>query len=427
MHFRVIHTPRYFRSLTFDNPYWAARHNIFNEKTDRFFGNGYLNFNASINESMKLTAKYQLGMDTYSTHFQDIFEYGHAGGTGIIDNYGVTSGTVNSLLTINYNWNISSDYFLSLVLGNEINHQNTKTYAEHGENFNFGGWAHIQNANTVTANESKNQFRTVGLFGSLSLSWKSILFFDATGRRDIVSQMPRDNRTFFYPSVSLSFVPSEFNSMKNNNWLSYSKFRFSYAQVGQAGQFIPNFFTKPVYGGGFWQGQPISYPISGINAYIPNNVQYDPNLKPQNTKSFEAGAELKFFKNRLGFDYTFSRQNVNNQIFAVPLAGSTGASQLVMNGGKVHTISHELVLYVTPVAGRGFNWDFNINFSDIRNMVDELAPGVESIFLGGFTTPQVRASIGETYPVIYGSTFVRDANGKIVVADIPGRLELWDA
>ncbi len=413
----------YFRSLTFDNPYWSAQHNVFNEKTDRFFGNGYVNFAANITDNMKIKLRYQLGTDSYTTHLKDVFEYGHRGSTGIIDNYGITSITVNSLATANFDWTINNDLDFSAMVGNEFNQDNQKTYSEHGEGFNFGGWPHIQNANTVTANETLDKFRTLGTFGSLSLDWKSIVFLSGTGRYDIVSQMPRGNRSFFYPSVSLGFVASQIGSLQNSSWLSFAKFRFSYAEVGQAGRYLLNYYTKPAYGGGFWSGVPVQYPIGGINSYIPNNVQYDPNLKPQNTKSFETGAELKFFKNRFGVDYTFSRQNVVNQIFAVPLAGSTGASQLVMNGGKVHTISHEVVLTTIPVSAGGFTWEIDINYSKITNMVDALAPGVESIFLGGFTTPQVRASIGTTYPVIYGSTFARDSQGRILVQDNPGAFD----
>ncbi len=369
---------------------------------------------------MTLDVRYQLGVDSYTTHYQDIFEYGHAGKSGYMDNYGVTSLTVNSLLTANYKWTISDNMNFSALVGNEFNQGSIKTYSEHGESFNFGGWAHIQNANTVTANESKSRDRTLGVFGSLSWDWKSMVYLNATGRQDVVSSMPRDNRTFFYPSVSLGFVGSELDAIKNLKWISYSKLRFSYAEVGQAGTYLQNYYTKPAYGGGFWSGVPVTYPIEGTNSYIPNNIQYDPNLRPQNTKSYEIGADLKFFNNRLGIDYTFSRQNVVGQIFTVPLAGSTGASQLLMNGGKVHTISHEIIFYIAPVVTTNFRWDLNFNFSKVDNMVDELAPGVESIFLGGFVTPQVRAGIGSTYPVLYGVSFVRDANGKIVVEDSPG-------
>ena len=409
----------YYRGGSWDNPYWAAEHTIFNEKTDRFFGNGYINFSARLGEKMGLKVRYQLGSDAYNTSYQDIFEYGHAGTTGMIDNYGITSFTVNSLLTANYEWKISSDLLFNAMIGNEFDHNKAKTYSEHGEEFNFGGWAHIRNANIVTANESFNQNRTVGFFGSLSLQWKSLLFLNTTGRYDIVSTMPTNNRSFFYPSVSFSFVASELVAVKNIDWISFAKLRLSYAEVGQAGAYVENYYGTPDYSGGWWMGSPILYPVGGINSYIPNNVQYDPNLVPQNTKSYELGADLKFFRNRLGIDYTYSYQNVVDQIFSVPLAGSTGIQALLMNGGKVHTSSHEVVLYMTLLDLKDFQWDFNFNFSKIDNYVDELAEGVESIFIGGFTTPQVRAGIGDTYPVIYGDSFLRNEEGKIVVEEDP--------
>ncbi len=415
------YTQIYYRSLTFDNPYWIPDNTTFNEKTERFYGNGYVDFNSNLAESMTFNVHYQLGADSYTTNYQDIFGYGHSGGEGSIDNYGVTHVTVNSLLTATYDWLISSDLEFNLMAGNEFNDGHDKFYDEYGSSFNFGGWNHIGNANTVTADESQYRDRTVGFFGSASLSYKSMLFLNATGRQDIVSSMPRGNRTFFYPSASLGFVFSELPALKSTSWLSFGKIRGSYAEVGQAGNYVQNYFTKPSYSGGFWQDPaPIQYPIGNINSYISNNIQYDPALKPQNTKTYEVGVNLKFVNNRLGIDYTFSRQNVTDQIFPVPLAGSTGAAQLMMNGGKVHTVSHEVVLYVTPVKTSNFQWNINVNYSKINNMVDELAPGVESIFLGGFVTPQVRAGIGATYPVIYGVGYVRDDAGNIVVEDNPG-------
>ena len=172
------------------------------------------------------------------------------------------------------------------------------------------------------------------------------------------------------------------------------------------------------FGGGF--GQPIlSYPVGGVNSYVSYSVLYDPTLKPQNTKSYEFGVTLQLFQNRIGIDYTYSRQNVKDQIFAVPLAGSTGASSLVMNGGSVHTDGHEFVFNLTPVRTKDFTWDINLNYSKITNMVDELAPGVESIFLGGFVTPQLRAGIGNTYPVIYGAQYKKNDKGQILVNEDP--------
>lgn len=409
----------FFRSLTFDNPYWVAENNTFNEKTDRFFGNAYLQYGTNLSEGLKLDVKYQLGLDNYTTHYQDIFGFGSKGQKGVIDNYGVTRSAYNSLLTAIFDWHISDDFRMNALLGNEINHINRKTYSQYGVDFNFGGWNHINNANTVTADESQSRQRTVGFFANIDLSWRDMLFFGVTGRNDIASTMPRGNRSFFYPSTSLSFILSELDFIRDVDWITFAKLRGSYAEVGQAGTYLNNYYVKPAYGGGFWSSDPILYPVGGVNSYISSATMYDPNLKPQNTKSYEFGATLQLLDRRLGFDYTYSRQNVKDQIFAVPLAGSTGASSLVMNGGSVHTDVHEFVIDIMPVRTRDFTWNINLNLSKIVNMVDELAPGVESIFLGGFVTPQVRAGIGNTYPVIYGTQYRKNDKGQILVNEDP--------
>jgi len=411
----------YYRGGSFDNAYWVEHNNTFNEKTARFFGNAFVSFKTDIANNMNLKLRYQLGADNYTTHLQDIFGYGSRNNSqGVIDNYGTTSTIFNSLFTASFDWLINEDLDFNFLVGNELNHSNSKGYEDNGQNFIFPGWNHISNASVVSADEFQWANRTVGVFGSLSLSWKSMIYLNATGRNDIVSTMPRGNRTFFYPSVSLSFVASELEPLKNLDWLSFVKLRTSYAEVGQAGNYYENYYVTPTYSGGFWQGEPIKYPIGGIRAYIPSYSLYDPNLKPQNTVSYEFGFDLKFLNNRLGIDYTYSKQNITDQIFSVPLAGSTGSGYLIMNGGAVTTDAHEIVLYTTPVRTSDFQWDLNFNYTKVTNLVDKLAPRVESIFLGGFVSPQVRAGIGNTFPVIYGDSFVRDDNGNIVVEDNPG-------
>jgi outer membrane receptor protein involved in Fe transport len=242
-----------------------------------------------------------------------------------------------------------------------------------------------------------------------------MLYLNATGRKDVVSSMPRNNRSFFYPSVSLGFVFTELSALKDNGILDYGKLRFSYAEVGQAGTYYQTYYTTPVYGGGFSSGTPITYPIGTVGAYTLNSTVYDPNLKPQNTKSYEVGADLTFLDGLFSLNYTYSRQNVVDQIFSVPLASSTGSGSLVTNGGSIHTNTHEVTLGVTPVSKENIKWNLNFNFSKIDNYVDELAPGVNSIFLGGFVEPQVRAGIGSKFPVLYGVSYLRNDAGQIVV------------
>lgn len=400
----------------FDSAYWSLENNRHNEKNQRFFGNAYLQFTTDFDSNGKhnLDVKYQLGEDAYTTNYNDTWGYGHANGKGEIEEQNYTSSETNSLLTAVWNWKINHNWNFSALYGNEIvytyNHYN---YA-YGQNFTFSGWNHLNNCSSYVSSSSSRKNYTIGNFLNLSASFANMLFLNATGRVDRVSSMPRNNRTFFYPSFSAGFIFTELDALKNNV-LTFGKVRASYAEVGQAGTYVESYYTTPSYGGGFSSGTPVMFPLNGVKAYAPYSVLYDPNLKPQNTKSYELGLDLAFFEGRISLNYTYSRQNVKDQIFAAPIASSTGYSSMVTNGGRIHTNAHEITLNTIPVQTKDFTWEIGANFSKIDNYVDELAEGVSSIFLGGFTDPQVRAGIGDKYPVIYGTAFLRNEDGAIIV------------
>ena len=414
-----IYEPNSFRNQTFAIAPWFVKNNEFVEKTNRFFGNSYLNYKTKFGTANQtLNVKYQLGVDSYTTHYQDIWGYGNKGANrnGQIENSGWSNVSFNSLLTADYTWIASDKWTIDAMIGNEVVHNHTKYYSEFGSSFNFPGWNHIQNATILSSSEQQRSKRTVGFFASASASYDNMLYLNVTGRNDYVSTMPRNNRSFFYPSVSAGWILTELEPLQNNI-VNFAKLRLSYAEVGQAGDYYNNFYYKPTYGGGFYQLAPITYPVNGMDAFIPYPVIYDPNLKPQNTRSYEVGADLNFFNNLITVNYTFSRQNVKDQIFQVPLAGSTGAGDMLTNGGRIHTNAHELMVSINPIRMKNVDWNVGVNFTKIDNYVDELAPGVESIFLGGYVTPQVRAGIGDKFPVIYGVGYLRDDAGNLVVDD----------
>lgn len=410
------YTQNTFRATSsFNDPYWATENNEFKEATHRFFGNSYVNYTTRFNTSNhQLNVKYQLGVDSYTTDYTDSYGYGHANGYGYMTLFGYSVTEMNSLLTAAYTWDMNDQWVFDALIGNEFVERKRKYYEEYGENYNFGGWNHIDNATNFTATEEIKRKRTVGNFFSLSLAYDNMLYLNVTGRNDKVSTMPRGNRSFFYPSVSLGWIFTELEPLKNNI-LTYGKVRASYAEVGQAGEYLPDYYRTPTYSGGFYSGYPITYPFDGVTAFTQYSYVYDPNLKPQNTRLYELGADFTFLNGLFSLSYTYSRQNVQDQIFAVPLATSTGSSYFYTNGGKLHTNAHEVTLDITPVKVKNFQWDLGINFSKIGNYVDELADGVESIMLGGFVDPQIRISAGDKFPVIYGTTYLRDDNGNIVV------------
>ena len=399
----------------FDAAYWAIENNKFTEKNQRFFGNAFLNYTTKFNTTdHNLSVKYQMGVDAYTTNNNEIWGYGHANGNGWTEQFGKTQTEFNSLLTASYSWKINDDFSFDAILGNELIDTYIDRYYSIGNEFDIPGWNSMNNATSFTSESYTRRKRTVGNFASVSLSYQSMLYLNATGRQDVVSSMPRNNRTFYYPSVSAGFIFTEIEALQNNI-LTFGKLRASYAQVGQAGDYIDSYFSTPTYGGGFYSGTPIRYPIGGINSYTPYSRIYDPNLKPQNTESYEFGGDLSFFNDIVSVGYTYSRQNVKNQIFDVPLAGSTGFYEFRTNGGSIHTNTHELNVTVNPIRTKNVNWSVSANYTKMENVVDELADGVESIFLGGFVDPQIRAGIGSTFPVIYGTSFLRNDAGQIVV------------
>ena len=408
-----------FRSVTyFNNPYWWADNDEFYQHTNRIFGNAYVEFRPKLGlgENYNLVFREQAGLDTYTTNNRTVAEIGSAyNKTGEVENRGVQRNVFNNLLTANFTakWN---DFDFGFVLGNEFNHENARKWDYDGVGLSFYGQPTIGNTKTITTHdEYREQERTVGTFGQLTLSWKNMLYFTATGRNDVVSTMPSKNRSFFYPSVSFSWIFTEMPQLKNNKTLSYGKLRMSYAQVGQAGQFYNNFMYTPGYGSGMYTYTPISYPLASANAYTPYFVKYDPNLKPQNTNNWEAGIDLNFFDNRVRFQYTYSYQDVRDQIFNVPTAGSTGYQYLRTNAGEMTTSSHEFSLQATVLQHRDYSVELGANFTKVHNFVKSLAPGVESIMLGGFVQPQIRAQAGYTYPNIYGLAFQRADNGELLL------------
>ncbi len=416
------------------NPYWAINNNHYYETTKRFFGNGYLEFKPT----SWATIKYQIGIDNYGTDNENYKEMGYGNlpsaaqyptpnnpvftyiepTGGEINNYGLNRRIINSLLTMSFNHKFNEDLIGNLVLGNEIDDNQSEYYNTYGSGFTTPGWNSLSNTNTQNSAYDSYHRRTGGVFANLGLDYKNMLFFNATGRYDKVSSMPRDNRGFFYPSVSLGFLFTELGPLKGNSLLSFGKIRASYAEVGQAAS---SFQPTPVYvSGGASSGflsYGLVYPFNGVTGYKLTSSLYDPNLKPQNTRTYEFGLDLKFFNNRLGLDYSFYNSVATDQIFAVPMAGSTGYSSLVMNAGKMVTVGHEIILTATPVKIKQFEWDLTLNFTKSVSEVKELAEGVQSIDLGGYTTPNIRASAGDTYPSIYGEKFARDEQGRILVGD----------
>lgn len=409
-----------FRATSFNNPYWWAKNDEFAQHTNRMFGNGYVEFSPNIGlDGFALKIKEQAGIDMWTSDYKTIAEVGSAYNTkGEVENYGSQHNVFNNTFTVNLDGRFADDKIgVNVIVGNEVNEENTRVWSYTGTNFNFYGFPVMGNATSISGNEYTSEERTIGTFASASLDYDNQLFLTVTGRNDIVSTMPRGSRSFFYPSVSLGWEFTKLGLFEKQDIMNYGKVRASFAQVGQAGHYYDSFYSTPGYGGGFYAYTPVSYPLpSGVSAYAPYYVLYDPNLKPQNTSNWETGLDMAFFNGRLKAEYTYSYQNVKDQIFSVPCDPTSGYQYMMTNAGRMKTNAHELSISGDIVSTKNWTVSLGANWTKIKNEVVELAEGVESIMLGGFVEPQVRAQAGCTYPNIYGYAFQRDeATGKLLL------------
>ncbi|MGE8290456.1 MAG: SusC/RagA family TonB-linked outer membrane protein [Sphingobacterium sp.] len=259
--------------------------------------------------------------------------------------------------------------------------------------------------------------RINSVYGFLNFDWKNQVYLDITGRNDWSSTLMytdgSGNVSYFYPSVTLSWILSDTFRDKLPKAISFAKLRGSYAIVGKDTD--PYFLTtagsyKFI---GLFDG---SYPYYGFA----NDQLGARNLKPEKQYASEFGLEMKFLNNRLGLDFAYYKSNTKNQILALETAPESGVRSKLINAGNIQNQGIELLINGTPVKSENWNWDLSVNLTRNRNKIIELTDGVPVYRLpGGGAETNGYATVGGAYGDIYSSTaYLRDAQGnKMLTAD----------
>lgn len=396
----------------YDNPYWTVNQNPFTDDVNRMFGYA----DVSYDPAPWINVFYRLGTDFYSDRRRQVFEIGsRATPAGRIFEDQHFYRHINSDLWVTLNRDFSEDLSGTLLLGHNAYVENYQRLYTQGDGFTFPGFGQISNASSVLSRETTNNYRKSAIFASAKLAYKNYLFLELTGRNEWSSSLPIDGNAFFYPSANLGFVFTDAFGLADNKILPYGKLRFSYAQVGNDAPIYATTTTyeSAAFGDGWTNG--VAFPINGVSAFTRSGTLGNPGLKPEQTTSIEVGADLRFLKNRLGVDFTYYNATSVDQIFAVAVAASSGYRSFITNAGKVRNAGIELVLNATPVKTNDFRWDMLINFTRNRNTVEELAEGLDNIFLGGFAGSAVRNVAGQQFGQIQGGQWLRDDAGNVVV------------
>lgn len=328
---------------------------------------------------------------------------------------------LTSDLTVSGKFKLTNDLSLRAMVGHNFRERTTNDQFSKINDLVIPGLYNL--GNTSGPPEADNTYQKRRLFGvytDINLAFKDYLFLGLTGRNDWSSTLPVNNRSFFYPSANLSFVFSEAFQMPK--WISYGKVRASAARVGNDANpyLLQSNFVPGVVADGYNNSQ-LTFPFNGIPGFTVGATIGNPNLTPEFTTSYEGGVEASFLNNRLGIDFTYYHNKTTDQIITLPIAASTGYTFRVTNIGQVSNRGVELLLRGIPVRTKDFTWESTVTFSKNKSNVDAIAPGTSSITLpGGFNGGTVVAQVGKPYGQFFGSGFLRDSLGRVVVNEATG-------
>ncbi len=414
-------TQRNYRGgLGYDNPYWTINMNPFTDDVNRMFGFAEITFTPY--SWLRITER--IGNDFYSDRRNQQFAINSRSyPDGQVFKQDYFYRHINNDVLATATFRMMDQLNGSFTLGNNLYSEFQEMNYVQGDNLVLPNFYNISNASDVLSRNNITRYRTYAFYGSLDLAYANQLYLNVTGRNETSSTLPVDNRSFFYPSVSASWVLTEAIGLSDNQVFPYGKLRLSWAQVGNdAPPYVLNtVFVPSVIGDGWTSG--VAFPMpdrSGnlVNAYGNSFTLGNANLKPEKVSSFEIGADLRFINNRVALDVTYYKSVSKDQIVPAPIAGSTGHTVSYLNTGRLDNWGYEVMLGLTPVKTNDLKWDVGVNWSMNRSEVKELAPGVDILYLGGFEGAAIYAVTGEQYGSIFGTRWLRDpATGQIIIDD----------
>jgi TonB-linked SusC/RagA family outer membrane protein len=395
---------------TGNNPYWVVRNNLLGNSVDRVFGNGIITYKPL----EWLTISDNIGTDFYYEYRKGVTRPGTVGAlTGNFFTANLFNQIMNNDLLVTTNHQLTKDLGLKVILGHNVNQVSFRREQADAQGLTVDSLYTFANASAVTTNNATNRRRIVGVYGDVGLSYKDFLFLNVTGRNDWTSTLPKNNNSYFYPSVSSSFIFSEV--LPKLTWLNYGKLRGSWANVGSDAAAYQLAFAYLTLPSAFVQyNLNIQFPFNGANAFItPNNLP-NANLVPQNQEYFDFGTDLKLFNNRVNLDVTYYKAKISKQIINLNVPRSTGFFNKVVNAGSIENSGIEVTLGLVPVRTKDLLWNLDVNFSK-NKQIAQLPNEIKSLTLqGGFSGLTVKTRSGEPF-ALFGTAWLRDSLGNIVI------------
>ena len=396
---------RNWNSSYYDNPFWSASYNTQSQERHRLIGDLHAEFRLTDG----LNVRFRTSTDWYNDRRKSKVKWGSAGAGSPYGSYAEDAYTVkenNTEVLATYIKQLNKNWGIDALLGFNVRNKQYENNYQAAPRLAVADLYTLTNSrDPLTSSNDFYRLRQYGLYGSIQLDYRRWAFLNITGRNDWSSTLPVDNNSYFYPSVTASVLLSEAFGWRSKA-VNYLKIRGGWSQVGaDANPYqLATVFTSETA----FNGNPLQ---------ISSTICMNPNLKPEKTSSIEAGFEAAFWDNRLYLDFTYYKTDSRNQILKLATTAASGYTSQVRNAGHIRNRGYEIQLGAVPIqTSKGFRWNLDLNYgansSKVVKLDDEGLITSYQLYSSGI---QILASVGEAYGTLFGTSYVRDANGNVVV------------
>ena len=396
---------RNWNSSYYDNPFWSASYNTHSQERHRLIGDLHAEFRLTDG----LNVRFRTSTDWYNDRRKSKVKWGSAGAGSPYGSYAEDAYTVkenNTEVLATYIKQLNKNWGIDALLGFNVRNKQYENNYQAAPRLAVADLYTLTNSrDPLTSSNDFYRLRQYGLYGSIQLDYRRWAFLNITGRNDWSSTLPVDNNSYFYPSGTASVLLSEAFGWRSKA-VNYLKIRGGWSQVGADAnpyQLATVFTSETAFNGNPLQSS--------------STIGMNPNLKPEKTSSIEAGFEAAFWDNRLCLDFTYYKTDSRNQILKLATTAASGYTSQVRNAGHIRNRGYEIQLGAVPIqTSKGFRWNLDLNYgansSKVVKLDDEGLITSYQLYSSGI---QILASVGEAYGTLFGTSYVRDANGNVVV------------
>lgn len=396
-------------NVYFNNPYWLQYRKTNETNKNRLTGAMTLKWD--ITDWLYIQGAVQ--RDGYNLEYKQVQPIGAAADpAGYMNEYTQNFSEMNLNYLIGFNKEFG-DWSVGATLGGNRQRNITKKFAtsDGGRPFVVDGLWSINNLGDKRPAKTYTEYQVNSVYATADLGWKNQVFLNLTGRNDWFSTLSPANNSFFYPSVTLSWVFTD--TLHAPEWFNFGKVRASHAYASNGTSAYQNILLY----------QMRNYTINGKNTITQNNGNKYPNkdLKPVQISETEVGLNLSFLQNRLSFDMAYYVKNTKDDIAVVSTSQASGYSSKVVNVGEIRNQGFEFMVDAVPVKTKDFMWNTTLNFAYNDSEVKYLGEGVEKLQIDGAASRSGNVSVqnvvGKPYGELIGYKYKRDAQGNIVFKD----------